>query len=167
MISIRHAQAAAIAKYGDHDAMQRAIEDADLKKEVEHQRKTSMRTTNPENTGQASRALITAASLMADPIDRYRFMGSTPMPWLSRSREAQNGIWCLGCYESMRSFVSHMIHPGDDDSFQEGEEARMKIDRRLRRAFDRDEFLEHVRNCTGAKRWAKRRQMSVVVLDPS
>ena len=107
-----------------------------------------------------------AASVLTNPNDRYRFMGATPMPSLSASNELHNGVWCVCCYGVWRDWDQHVIHPGDDDSYQPGSAVRMMV-RRDRRAFDKDEFVEHVRHeCTAARRWARNRKALRLRSDP-
>ena len=154
LVSAKHALAAALLKYGDRDTMERAVQEADARKQVQYHQKRAAQTLAHPNASRSIGRPRLASWILTDPNDKYRLIGSTPIPWVSNSNDVQKGVWCFGCHCSLLSFMRHEVRLGQKDSYQDGDEARNKILRRARRAFTRTEFLEHVWSCSGAKRWS-------------
>ena len=160
LVSAKHAHEAGVHKYSGINSMEDAVRQADARRAARHYQRCTTSSSSNQDLRHPPRKPTYASQILSDPNDPYRFMGSTPMPWLSSSKEVQHGIWCLGCYYSWLGFTSHEVHLGDKGSYEPGDDLCQNILRRERRAFDRVEFLEHVRHCSGAIRWAKTRTVA-------
>ena len=93
------------------------------------------------------------------PTDEYCGMASISFPSLSRgARVADRGIWCLGCERVYTDWQYPEESTTDFDrwlSLFDLEESGVDVDTILRvkrdRAFLEKDFLEHIRDCSGAR----------------
>ena len=85
--------------------------------------------------------------------DKFRYMASTPFPSLDhQAGSTERGLWCQGCFEQPSREELEAHRQGRSSDIKDGEE----LVRKLRKAFSKQEMLDHIDDCPGAQRlWSE------------
>lgn len=85
--------------------------------------------------------------------DPFRYVASTPFPSLNhQAGSAERGLWCQGCFEQLPRGVLEAHRRRRLLGVKEGAE----LMRKSRKAFSRQEMLDHIDDCPGAQRlWSE------------
>ena len=144
VVSFAHAEAIAIRKYGDYEAIACAVREADAERNATYLAAYNKHKSREPITGKDRESPdppATSGSIAWFSIRSWPYMVSTPMPYLANTRDLQDGVWCVGC------------QPHQNDNEHGNRIVAKKLERR---AFDRAGFLEHARQCSGAKSWVEK-----------
>ncbi|KPM41840.1 hypothetical protein AK830_g4692 [Neonectria ditissima] len=103
--------------------------------------------------------------------DRYLGVASVRFPSLSESGEVVDGLWCLGCERARRTCASKRVPEHDILMPVDWSGSAMAVSLTPERlAWYRGPFLEHIKNCSGAKKLLpelnQRRKRAVDSLGP-